>query len=411
MLFRSSTLSGGYLGTFDPTSNTAGTYTYTVSGTSPCPNVMATIVVTLSSASSATISYSGSPFCKSVSSAQAVTLSGTTGGTYSASPSGLSINSSTGAITPSTSTAGTYTVTYNLAASGGCSAVQDTATVEIVAIPDVATNLASYSTCTGPTLATAGAYTINITSTTPGATFNWAGSDGNVGTGTPINYPIANNTCTDQTVTFTITSTYNGCTSAPINRVLTLRPKPVATFTVSPNPVCLGNTATVTFTGTSCTGSTYNWTWPSGVNVLSGSGSGPYSISFNAAGTYNVRLQVVGPASLGACTSTTVTVPVNVIAPSNAGTGASTSLCQSGSPTNLFSLLGGSPSNTGTWSGPSTLSGGYLGTFDPTSNTAGTYIYTVSGTSPCPNATANVDRKSTRLNSSHSSVSRMPSSA
>jgi len=52
-----------------------------------------------------------------------VTLTGTAGGTYS-STAGLTINSSTGAITPSTSAAGTYTVTYNIPASGGCASIR-----------------------------------------------------------------------------------------------------------------------------------------------------------------------------------------------------------------------------------------------------------------------------------------------
>ncbi len=72
-------------------------------------------IVTLVSTSSATISYAGSPFCIAAGTG-AVTLTGTGSGTYSAG-SGLSINSSTGAITPGTSTAGTYTVTYTFGGS------------------------------------------------------------------------------------------------------------------------------------------------------------------------------------------------------------------------------------------------------------------------------------------------------
>jgi hypothetical protein len=48
-----------------------------------------------------------------------------------ASPAGLSINASTGAITPSSSTAGNYTVTYTVAATGGCAAFSTTAVVAI----------------------------------------------------------------------------------------------------------------------------------------------------------------------------------------------------------------------------------------------------------------------------------------
>ncbi|MFD0761144.1 gliding motility-associated C-terminal domain-containing protein [Lutibacter aestuarii] len=59
--------------------------------------------------------------------------------------------------------------------------------------------------------------------------------------------------------------------------------------------------------------------------------------------------------------------------------------------TNLFELLGGNPETTGTWSGPSELSNGYLGTFEPNINTIGTYIYTVSSTlGVCPSNSASI---------------------
>ncbi len=78
---------------------------------------------------------------------------------------------------------------------------------------------------------------------------------------------------------------------------------------------------------------------------------------------------------------------------SDAGTDGSYSECEINlTTTNLFSLLGGTPDDTGVWSGPSTLSGGYLGTFDPSINTEGTYTYTVaSSLGVCPDQTANVD--------------------
>ena len=108
---------------------------------------------------------------------------------------------------------------------------------------------------------------------------------------------------------------------------LTVRPKPIATFSVTPNPICLGQNATVTFTGTSCPGSTYNWTWPVGVTIVSGSGVGPYTISFASATIYNISLQVVGPALLGSCTSPLVTVPVTVTPLNTIAAGTSQTVC------------------------------------------------------------------------------------
>ncbi len=59
--------------------------------------------------------------------------------------------------------------------------------------------------------------------------------------------------------------------------------------------------------------------------------------------------------------------------------------------TNLFDLLGGTPDTTGIWTGPSALSNGYLGTFEPGINTVGTYTYTVSSIlGICPPDSANI---------------------
>ncbi len=78
----------------------------------------------------AAISYLGTPFNNSITSPQSVTQTGTTGGIYT-STSGLTINSTTGAITPSASTPGTYTVTYSVSNAGVCSPVTATTSVTI----------------------------------------------------------------------------------------------------------------------------------------------------------------------------------------------------------------------------------------------------------------------------------------
>ncbi|MFM7637635.1 MAG: Ig-like domain-containing protein, partial [Crocinitomicaceae bacterium] len=127
-------------GSITPSSSTPGTYTitYTTPASGGCSAFTTTTTVTITAAPTASVSYSGSSFCTSVSTAQSVTLTGTgsyTGGTYSSVPSGLTINTNTGAITPNTSTPGTYTITYTTPASGGCSAVTATTTVTITAIP------------------------------------------------------------------------------------------------------------------------------------------------------------------------------------------------------------------------------------------------------------------------------------
>jgi gliding motility-associated-like protein len=65
----------------------------------------------------------------------------------------------------------------------------------------------------------------------------------------------------------------------------------------------------------------------------------------------------------------------------NAGESSTLAECEVNfTTTNLFDLLGGTPYKTGIWTGPSALSNGYLGTFEPGINTIGTYTYTVSST-------------------------------
>ncbi|MEO5585581.1 MAG: hypothetical protein ABIQ75_09010, partial [Flavobacteriales bacterium] len=107
-------------GTFSPNASSqnvtvsgAATGNYQVVVTNACGTASASVPVVVNVAPSATISYSGSPFCTSGGTAT-VTRTGSTGGTYSASPAGLSINASTGAITLGTSSAGSYTVTYSI---------------------------------------------------------------------------------------------------------------------------------------------------------------------------------------------------------------------------------------------------------------------------------------------------------
>lgn len=122
-------------GAITPSSSTAGTYTVTYTCTTPC-SATATTSVTITAVPTASLSYTGSPWCSNAAT-QSPTLTGThayTGGTYT-STAGLSINAATGVITPSTSTAGTYTVTYTTPAAGGCTGQTATASVTITALP------------------------------------------------------------------------------------------------------------------------------------------------------------------------------------------------------------------------------------------------------------------------------------
>ncbi len=110
---------------------------YTITG--GCGGVVsASAPLSVSVPPAATISYSGSPWCSNAG-VQSVTRTGTPGGTYSALPAGLSIDASTGDITPGSSSAGTYTVTYTMV-SVVCGNITTNTTVTVNQIPSVIIN-------------------------------------------------------------------------------------------------------------------------------------------------------------------------------------------------------------------------------------------------------------------------------
>lgn len=265
-------------------SSTAGTYTVTnsiICG-QPTGPVTSTSSITITALPAATISYSGTPFCKSVSSGQSVTLTGTSGGTYSASPAGLTIDTNTGAITPSTSTAGTYTVTYTMAATGGCSVQTATTSVTINPLSVGGTTAAaSTAICTGSsTTITVSDYTgtIQWQQSADGST-GWANVSGGSG-GTTATYTTPNLITTTYyraVVTSGVCSSSNS-TSASV----TVAAQPIApAITKSPSDasVCSGQTLTVTITagsgGAGTTADEYRYSTDNGSNWSAWSSSVP----------------------------------------------------------------------------------------------------------------------------------------
>jgi VCBS repeat-containing protein len=96
---------------------------------------------------SAIIAYPGSSFCNSIPTPQVPTITGTSGGNFNYTGTGtLSINTSTGAIVPSASTPGTYTVHYQISASGSCSSVDATASIIVNGAPIIANPISDINT-------------------------------------------------------------------------------------------------------------------------------------------------------------------------------------------------------------------------------------------------------------------------
>lgn len=244
-------------GEINPSTSTANNYTvnYSIAPAGGCGSFTTSTPVTITNLPTVSISYSSSNFCQSLTAAQPATRTGTgayTGGTYSA-PAGLSINASTGAITPNTSTAGTYTVTYNTPASGGCAMVTATFDVTITPVPDVtisyATPLCTSDNTASVTLsAGVGAYNTGTFASTAGLIINSATGVINPSASTPGTY----------NVNYLIPA-FGGCGTVLKNTSVTITAKPVvnagsdfqtcaATGTVNIPPGTASNYNTVTWT-------------------------------------------------------------------------------------------------------------------------------------------------------------------
>ena len=199
-------------------------------------------------------------------------ISGVTGGTFSVSPSGLSINTSTGAIDLSASTAGSYTVSY-LTSSNLC-ATTATHGVIISADEDGTFTYASAEYCVSGSDPTP-----TISGTTGGTFSSTAGLSINASTGEidlsastagtyTVSYLTSSNTCA-------VTGTFD----------VTITDDEDGTFTYASTEYCKsGSNPTPTITGT--TGGTFSSTAGLSINTstgeidLSASTAGSYTISY-----------------------------------------------------------------------------------------------------------------------------------
>jgi gliding motility-associated-like protein len=119
--------------------------------------------------------------------------------------------------------------------------------------------------------------------------------------------------------------------------VVTVTPLPTSTFTVT--PACAGQGSTITYTGNAPATANYNWNWGGGT-VISGSGQGPYSISWASSGSPNVSLMVTNGACISPLTTNAVTVnpaPIVTINPSTVCAGTAGTLTAAGASTYLWS--------------------------------------------------------------------------
>ncbi|MCF8319980.1 MAG: gliding motility-associated C-terminal domain-containing protein [Flavobacterium sp.] len=198
--------------------STPGSYVVynTIGASGTCPSDVDSWAITITvPPSNVNINYSAPSYCKTDTTVQNVTQTGTTGGNYTVSPAvGLSINTVTGAITPSTSTVGTYVVSYNLPQFLGCPGAVSNTTVNIV-LPVPTFNPA-------PPICAGGTSAPLPTTSLEGITGTWS--------------PAINNTAT---TIYTFTPNVGQCATTT---TMTIQVGTVAPLFTQVAPICTGAT-------------------------------------------------------------------------------------------------------------------------------------------------------------------------
>lgn len=273
------------------------------------------------------------------------------------------------------------TTTYTVTATGACpgQTATDQVVVTVNPIPTSIFTLSSATVCNGQPMAAT--YSGNANS---GATYNWSVNNGASITGSGqsvgITYPGPG------TYTVSLSVAEGGCTSTTTTTVnFTVYPQPNSLFS-APTTLCTSANGSFNFTGTTIPGATYTWNFNGGT-VVSGSGSGPYSINWATAGTKTVTLTVAA----NGCTSTT-TASVNVIQTPASTFTATSPVCtgQNSTVTYTGTVI---PGATYTWgfNGGTVASGSGAGPYQINWTTAGTKNITLTVTSNgCTSTTTTV---------------------
>lgn len=349
-------------GIFDPSSDTFGAYTYTLAATASCPSDEAVVTVSLINQPEAGENANVS-LCSNDSTIDLFTLIGgtpDTGGTWSPT-----LASGTGVFDPSVDVSGDYT--YTISPTEPC-ATDDSTTVSVTVLqaPNAGTDTTENFCSTDPSVdlfALLGVADIGGT---------WSPA---LASGTGIFNPSVD-ASGDYTYTIEATAV---CTSDEAIITVNVSERP---FAGNDNAIelCTNDTPIDLFTVLGGTPNT-NGTWTPTLT----SGTGVYDPAVDVATNYTYTVP-----SLGTCPPDDAVVSINLSIVPIAGTNASIIVCGSDTSFDLFSLLGGTPEIGGTWSGPSGLTNGNQGTFNPSTNISGDYVYTLAGSGACEDVTSTV---------------------
>ncbi len=231
-------------GTIDLSASNIGVYTlyYTVNGT--CTGSGSITMTITDTTPLAGFTYSSSSFCQGGNNPYVIFAPGASAGLFSSTPSGLVFEHvNTGEIDISASAPGTYIVTNNIPASGGCLAASASTIIIINGVPVITATPASQTICTGDTTS------VNLSSSMAGTIYSWTVNQTGVsgataGTGSTISQILTTSGINQGIATYIVTSNVNGCEGNPITVPVTVIPLPtVGTITVTIVPANCADSA------------------------------------------------------------------------------------------------------------------------------------------------------------------------
>ena len=350
--------------TFDPSTDAAGVYTYTVPGTAPCLADQAALTVVVNTQADAGTDATAT-FCRTNGLQPLLPLLGgspTPGGSWTnpaGNPIGANINTASGS-------SGTYTYTVNGLAP--CTSASAELTITLVDQPDAGTDGTLLLCATGGPSALSDGLT-----GAPDAGGVWTGP-----TGVPVTDVFTPGTDAPGTYLYTVNATAP-CSNSSSTVEVTVVDQPDAgadgavTLCSASDPTdlfpLLGPDAQVGG----------QWTGPGGT-----SNNGTIDPSSADAGSYSYTLVAPAP-----CVQSSASIVVDIIAAPDPGNDGTLTICASGSDVDLFTGLGGTPDVGGGWTGPDNTA--VDGVFTPGVDVAGTYLYTIIGIAPCLNSSAAVE--------------------
>lgn len=295
-------------GEVDLVASTEGTYTVTYTTAGTCPS-STNNPLTLTSAPDASFTFAQAAFCSADTDPTPVFGAGASSGAFS-STTGLVINGANGIVDLSASTAGTYTVTNTIAASGACPSATETFDISIATTP-TATVSGGGDFCGTGTLPV----NIALTGAGPWDVIYSDGTNTTTESGVAASPFVINASANG---TYTVTSVTSGtCSSTGVGTAsVTFNPIPAVTL-ASFSGMCVDH-APLTLTGGLPAGGAY-----SGVGVAGGifnpttAGAGTHTITYEYEDGNNCSADATQTIIVDACAAINELNNLNIVVAPN----------------------------------------------------------------------------------------------